>query len=190
MRETLGEKQLCHLHWGLIPTWAKDPAIGFKTFNARAESADTKASFRQAFRLRRCLIPADGFYEWQRAAGTKLPWLIRRRDGRPLALAGLWEHWVPQTGPAIDSCSILTTSANTPMAAIHHRMPVILEAKHFAAWLDPQLQEVERLKPLLHPAAEGILELTPVADYVNRVGNEGPECQAPRQDPPQGSLFS
>jgi len=189
VRETPAGRELCALRWGLIPAWSRGPSGSAKTFNARCETAADTPSFRAAFRARRCLVPADGFYEWQKRHGGKQPWFISRRDGHPLALAGLWESWQPQDGPRVESCTILTTAANRQMAGLHHRMPVILEREDFARWLDPGLREPEEITALLHPVADELLELRPVSDYVNRVGNEGPRCLSPAGPPAQGSLF-
>src|SRR5262245_7474343 len=127
------------LKWGLVPGWADDPAIGNRMINARAETAADKPSFRAAFRKRRCLVLADGFYEWQKVGGKKQPYLIRLRGGEPFAFAGLWEHW-ERDGRAVESCTILTTDANGLVKPLHDRMPVILAPQDFALWLDPKVQ--------------------------------------------------
>jgi putative SOS response-associated peptidase YedK len=180
LREEEGGRRLVFLRWGLIPFWARDRKIGYRTLNARSETAHKTASFRAAFRSRRCLIPANGFYEWDKKGGTRQPWFIHRVDGRPLALAGLWERWQdPEGERVIESCTILTVSAAEPVARLHDRMPVILEPEGFDCWLDPAGQEVETLRGMLKPAATGVLSLYPVSPYVNKAGNEGAECIEP-----------
>ena len=180
VRQKDDRRRLVALHWGLIPFWAKDRKIGYKTLNARSETAHKTPSFRAAFRSRRCLIPASGFYEWDKKRGSKQPHFIQRVDEQPLALAGLWERWEDkEKGEVIESCTILTTAATQPVADLHERMPVILEPEDFALWLDSKEQNVERLRQLLQPAAPGILTLYPVSTYVNKADHEGPECIAP-----------
>jgi putative SOS response-associated peptidase YedK len=172
-----GERRLVLLRWGLIPLWASDPKVGYKMINARTETAHKTPAFRAAFRGRRCLIPASGFYEWDKKGGSRQPYHIQRADGQPLALAGLWEHWEGENGKTvIESCTILTTAASEPLARLHDRMPVILEPENFALWLDPGEQRVERLRELLKPAAPGILDMYPVSSYVNKASNEGERC--------------
>lgn len=171
-----GERVLTLMHWGLIPHWAKDRKIGYKLINARAETAAEKPAFRAAFRARRCLLPADGFYEWQRDASPRQPYYIHRGDGTPLALAGLWEVWADRDARAsLFSCSILTTAANADLAGIHHRMPVILKPEAFDTWLGGAPEETA---PLLRPY-EFPLQARPVSRYVNRPGNDGPACIEP-----------
>jgi len=165
-REPKGERTLQMLRWGLIPSWAKDTKMGAKLINARSESVAEKPSFRSAFRRRRCLVPADGFYEW-RAEGThKQPYLIARRDRAPFALAGLWERWTPQKGDAIDSFTIVTTEANALLRPLHQRMPVILAPEDYGRWLDPDAVEGDLLQ-LLKPAPEEWLGYAPVSARVN-----------------------
>ncbi|MEN8688453.1 MAG: SOS response-associated peptidase [Desulfuromonadales bacterium] len=174
------QRHLALLHWGLVPRWAKDISIGYKTFNARSETVHEKPSFKAAFNLRRCLIPASGFYEWDKLGGSRQPYYISRSDGRPLALAGLWEAWADrQSGEVLESCTILTTSANQTVGRIHDRMPVILEQDDWGLWLDHKGQRTEDLTCLFRPLAEDILEMSPVSTYVNKVGHEGPACIAP-----------
>jgi putative SOS response-associated peptidase YedK len=175
-----GQRQLVPLHWGLIPFWADDPKIGYRTINARSETAHKTPSFRAALRRRRCLIPASGFYEWDKKDGTKQPFFICRSNHKPMAIAGLWEHWEDKEGKTvIESCTILTTEASGPLAKLHDRMPVILEREDFGVWLDPLEQNIERLRTLMHPAGAGILIMYPVSNYVNKAGNEGEECVKP-----------
>jgi putative SOS response-associated peptidase YedK len=166
--------------WGLIPSWAKDERIAAKLFNARAETLATSGAFRESFKRRRCIVPADGFYEWQRTAGVRQPFLIHRADGAPLAFAGLWSGWRhPETEQVIRTFTIVTTSANAALSAVHDRMPVILEAADWARWLDPSTQDLSELEPLLAPAPEDGLVLYPVKPLVNNVRNNGPELIEP-----------
>jgi putative SOS response-associated peptidase YedK len=175
-----GERRLVLLHWGLIPFWAEGPKVGYRMINARAETAHRTPAFRAAFRGRRCLIPASGFFEWDHQGGSRQPYHIRRADGLPLAFAGLWEHWEAKTGaPTIESCALLTTAASAPLARLHDRMPVILEPEAFALWLDPGEHRVDHLRDLLHPAAPGLLSMYPVAPYVNQATHEGEKCIEP-----------
>ncbi len=166
--------------WGLIPTWARDEKIASRLFNARSETLDTSGAFRESFRKRRCIVPADGFYEWQRSGGARRPFLVHRVDGTPLALAGLWSGWHhPETGEVIRTFTIVTTAANRALAAIHDRMPVVLERADWSHWLDPTLTDVGELAGLLQPAPDEELELYPVRPLVNSVRNEGPELIEP-----------
>ncbi|MDQ3795290.1 MAG: SOS response-associated peptidase [Actinomycetota bacterium] len=170
-----GERRLEILRWGLIPPWADDPQIGSRMINARAETAPEKPSFRRAFRERRCLIPADGFYEWKRTNGSKQPYYIHMKDERPFAFAGLWESWNDNGGPAIRSCTILTTGPNALVAGVHDRMPVILPAGSYDAWLDPEAERDE-LAALLAPYPEDEMEAYPVSRFVNSPSNNDPRC--------------
>jgi putative SOS response-associated peptidase YedK len=166
--------------WGLIPAWAKDEKIASKLFNARAETLATSGAFRESFRRRRCIVPADGFYEWQRAGGIRQPFLIHRVDGAPLALAGLWSGWRhPETEQLIRTFTIVTTAAHGLIAAVHDRMPVILEQKDWSRWLDPSAEDVGELNGLLAAAPEAELVLYPVSALVNNVRNDGPELIEP-----------
>ena len=178
--------------WGLVPSWAKDPSVGHRMINARAEGITEKAAYRSAIAERRCLIPADAFYEWQRrtdaAGGPKgrLPYVIRRGDGQPMALAGIWEVWRadPEAEP-VRSCAIVTTRANELMAPIHDRMPVILEPQNWAAWLDRDTDPAAVLA-MLKPAPSELLEAYPVSSLVNKVDHDGPRLIEPLPDPPTG----
>jgi len=173
-----GHRRLEVLRWGLIPPWADDPQIGSRMINARAETAHEKPSFRRAFRERRCLIPADGFYEWKRTNGTKQPYYIHMKEGRPFAFAGLWESWREEGGPEVRSCAILTTRPNALASEIHDRMPVILPAGSREAWLDPEAEK-EELLALLEPYPEDEMEAYPVSRYVNSPQNNDPHCVEP-----------
>jgi putative SOS response-associated peptidase YedK len=176
-----GQRHLEVFHWGLVPPWAKDPGVGSRMINARAESVATRNAFRPALQSWRCLIPADGFYEWRSPAGTrrKQPYYIRRTDGRPMAFAGLWETWRDPQGGTLRSCTIVTTGANEEVAALHDRMPVILEAPDWDRWLNESEREPSRLTPLLVPAAPGVVTLQAVDRLVNSVRNDGPELVVP-----------
>ncbi len=169
-----GGRRLDGLRWGLIPSWAKDRAIGDRMINARAETLAAKPAFRSAFRARRCLIVADGFYEWKKVGGRKQPHLIAFRDRRPFAFAGLWERW-DGDGP-VESCTIVTTTANDVVAPIHDRMPVILDPGEFTLWLDPKVTDTSRVAGLLRPYAPDLLEAHPVGLLVNNPANDSPAC--------------
>jgi putative SOS response-associated peptidase YedK len=173
-----GERRLEVLRWGLIPPWADDPQIGSRMINARAETAPEKPSFRRAFRERRCLIPADGFYEWKRTNGSKQPYYIHMKERRPFALAGLWESWKDDDGPEIRSCTILTTKPNALAGEIHDRMPVILPTGSYEVWLDPEADRDE-LYGLLAPYPEDEMEAYPVSRFVNSPSNNDPRCIEP-----------
>jgi len=176
------ERTLQFLRWGLIPSWAEDIKIGARLINARGETVAAKPSFRSAFRKRRCLVPADGFYEWRADGKAKQPYLIARRDGASFAFAGLWERWTPKEKPAepafIDSYTIVTTEANTLLKPLHERMPVILAPEHYASWLDPEAAEADLLA-LLRPAPEELLHYFPVSRRVNAARVDVPELIEP-----------
>jgi putative SOS response-associated peptidase YedK len=181
-------RSLTLLRWGLIPSWAKDPAIGNRMINARAESAAEKPAFRTAFRRRRCLIPADGYYEWRRTGDRKQPYYFHMRDGRPFAFAGLWELWSggeegADSGP-LETCAVLTTQANDLSRPIHDRMPVILPQAVYDVWLDPDETDRRRLQPLLAPYDSAPMVADRVSTLVNNPRNDDPRCIAI-----QGELF-
>lgn len=178
-----GRRTLDLLHWGLIPAWAEDPGIGNRMINARAESAAEKPAFRKSFEGRRCLVATDGFYEWMKEDGGKQPYRIHRGDDRPFALAGLWDRWWQAPRQPVDSFTILTVDAAPAIARIHHRMPAILPADAFDAWLDPSLHDRPALEALLRPHAEA-LEAYPVSKVVNAPANDVPECLQPLADAP------
>lgn len=169
------ERQFQLLRWGLIPAWAKDATMGSRLINARAETVAEKPSFRSAFRHRRCLVIADGFYEWRRQDGKKQPFYFRMQNQQPFAFAGLWEHWQDPKGEAIDSCTILTTEANELLQQIHERMPVILNPKDYDLWLDPTVQKLEQLQQLLQPYSSTVMTSYPVSTKVNKPTNDTPE---------------
>ena len=174
--------KLTQLHWGLVPFWAKDRAIGSRLINARIETVADKPSFRNAFKHRRCLILADGFFEWKGPKGRKQPIYIRLASKKPFAFAGLWERW--QKGrETYESCTIITTAAKGILAEIHHRMPVILSEKWHQAWLDPTNQDAEQLLHMLHTGQRHDLVVYPVSTYVNHASHNDVQCIRPWQDP-------
>lgn len=182
------------LQWGLVPWWSKDPAGGARLANARAEGIAAKPSFREAFRKRRCVVPASGFYEWQTIGRAKQPWYFHFRDEQPFLFAGLWESWRSPDGVELETCSLITTTPNDLIRPLHDRMPVILPAAHVDWWLDRTVVEPEKLQPLLIPFAAEAMAAIPVSTRVNSVRHEGPECLEPaaplagRDDGPQLSL--
>ena len=168
-------------HWGLVPSWAKDVKIGSKMINARAETLAEKPAFKSLFRSKRVIVPMDGFYEWKVVPGQKAkqPYFIHRRDGEPLAVAGLWAAWRDKAAgpdaPWLHSCTVITTSANATMAPVHDRMPVLLPPTAWPQWLDPDEHDLEALSALLVPAPDDLLVMHPVSTAVNSVRNKGPE---------------
>ena len=170
-----GARELAVVQWGLVPHWAKDPKIGNQLINARAETAAEKPSFRDALKRRRCLIPADGFYEWQELGKGKQPWLLRMRGGKTFAFAGLWSAWKdPRSGAPLETCAILTTTPNELAASVHDRMPVILPPTTWNRWLDDAAQGTPFTELLVSFPAEQ-MEAFPVSKRVNSPANEGPE---------------
>jgi len=164
------------LRWGLVPSWAKDPSIGVRMINARAETIAEKPSFRSAFKHRRCLIPTDGYYEWAKAGKKKQPYFIRMKDRQPFAMAGLWESWKSPEGETIETFTIITCEANSMMKPFHHRMPVILDEELWGEWLDPENNDVDRLKGYLVPYDSSKMEAFPVSPLVNNPRNDSPQC--------------
>lgn len=172
---------LIQMRWGLVPSWSKDPKAGAPLINARADTVAVKPAFREAFRKRRCLIVADGFYEWTGEKEQKQAWYITLKNGEPFGFAALWERWRPPAGAPgepILSAAIVTTDANDAIAHIHHRMPVILDPADHAAWLDPGAAP-DRLAALLKPLPSTAVQAYRVGKTVNAVRNDGPECVAP-----------
>jgi putative SOS response-associated peptidase YedK len=174
-------RELAILRWGLIPSWAKDAAIGARCINARADTVAEKPAFRGAFRARRCLVPADGFFEWKTEGGAKQPYLIRAPGGRAFAFAGLWERWTAKAagagiaaGETVETYTIITTDANRKLAALHERMPVILAPGSYDAWLAGAAGT-----ELLRPCPDEAIEFFPVSRRVNNVRNDDAECMAP-----------
>lgn len=175
-----GRRLLGTFRWGLIPWWAKEAGIGARHINARAESAAAKPAFRDSFAGRRCLIPADGFFEWEKRQKGKLPHYIYRGDGRPMALAGLWASWRdPATGERVVTCTIVTTEPNHLVGRLHNRMPAVLLEGHWARWLDRGFGDSDALRAMLEPIGEGILSEHPVSTLVNSVRHNLPDCIAP-----------
>lgn len=178
------------LRWGLVPFWANDLKIGARMINARSETVATKPAFRKAFKSRRCLVLADGFYEWKKSGKSKQPYYISRNDSQPFLLAGLWESWQNKDEPdsqPVETCTILTTTANDIMAPLHDRMPVILEQPDLDFWLDNQFEDRQQLEKLLVPYAADELQAYPVDTLVNKAANDQPECIKPVKSPQ--SLF-
>ena len=177
------QRQLGSFRWGLVPSWAKDPSIGNRMINARAETLSSRNAYKRALVRHRCIIPADAFYEWQvRELGgkrQKAPYVIRHRDGSPLAFAGLWEVWHDAEDQPLRTCVIITTEANRLLAPIHDRMPVVLPPDAWDEWLDPENQDVTRLQKLLVPAPAKEFEAYEISTLVNNVRHEGPELIAP-----------
>jgi len=165
--------------WGLVPSWAKDSAVGNRMINARSETIGEKPSYRNAFRKRRCLVPVDGFYEWKKDGKRKIPFLIRERTGRPFSLAGLWESWDDPGGKRLLTFTILTTDANARLKELHDRMPVVIPPEARSAWLDPSADDPRPLFRLLKPAEETLLDFYEVSRYVNSPLNDTPECMEP-----------
>lgn len=178
-----GTREWAFTAWGLVPSWSKDPTIGSRMINARSETAPEKPSFRAAFRRRRCLIPADGFYEWQKQGNRKQPYLITMEHDAPFAFAGLWEYWEGADGSALETSTILTTEPNAVMAPLHNRMPVIIEPEDYELWLgtaEDDRKGLSLLQHLLRPyALEQQMRTVPVSTFVNSPRNEGPDCITP-----------
>jgi putative SOS response-associated peptidase YedK len=177
-------REVAFLRWGLVPSWAKDVKVGFKAINARAETAPEKPTFRAAFQKRRCVLAADGFYEWRKEGKKRKPFHFSLADGQPFAIAGLWECWEKGETP-LETCTLLTTTANELVQPLHDRMPVILPAEHLARWLDPDCHDVAELLDLMQPFPAARMRSFAVSTRVNYVRNDDPECLLP-----EGDLFS
>lgn len=175
------------MRWGLVPAWAKDPKIAHKLTLVRVESVTSRPAFRDAVRRRRCLVAVDAFYEWKRDGGLAHPFVVRRPDGKPFALAAIWERWVSQEGEIVDSCAIITQPARPPVDAAHERMPLVLHRDEWAAWLDPAAVTVETIAPLLRPRTPALIAY-PVSTHVNDPRHDDATCFA-RAQPAQQSLF-
>jgi putative SOS response-associated peptidase YedK len=173
------QREFQKLRWGLIPSWAKDLGMGAKLINARAETAAEKPAFRSAFKHRRCLVVADGFYEWQTKEGKKQPYYFHLQERKPFGFAGLWEQWRSPQGEEITSCTILTTKCNELLQPIHERMPVILQQQDYSLWLDPQVQTPEPLQQLLQPYPSEAMMAYPVSTVVNSPKHNSPDCIKP-----------
>ena len=174
-----GTRQLTEMHWGLVPSWAKDVSVGNRMINARAESIAEKPAFRAAFKKRRCLIISDGFYEWRKVGKVKTPMHIRLKNREPFAFAGLYEYWKTKSGKMLESCAIVTTTPNEMLTSIHNRMPVILSPEKEEEWLNPDNQNVSDLIQMLRPYSSKQMEAFEVSDFVNSPSNQGPLCIRP-----------
>ncbi|MDX6225025.1 MAG: hypothetical protein QOE64_1401 [Frankiales bacterium] len=181
-------RQLRVAKWGLVPSWAKDPSIGSRLINARVETVDSKPAFKKAFATRRCLLPADGYYEWYGEKGHKQPFFIHPKDGGLLAMAGLYEFWKAPHDEWLFTVTVLTTTAEDAVGHIHDRMPMLVEPDRWATWLAPSADAGRDLRELLVPAAPGLLDARPVSTLVNNVANNGPELLEPVE--PEGDLLS
>jgi len=183
MDKATQEREWALTLWGLIPSWAKDPSIGARMINARSETAAEKPSFRAAYKRRRCLIPSDGFYEWQKLGSRKQPYYFGMADDSPFAFAGLWEHWIGPDGSELETCTILTTTPNELVEPIHNRMPVIVDPLDYEDWLgsggDDPREHLSMLHHLLRPFDAGKMKAVPVSSYVSNPRNEGEECIEP-----------
>ena len=178
VRESEGHRVPVWLRWGLIPSWADDAKIGYKLINARGNTVASKPSFRSAFKSRRCLVLADGYFEWKPIDSKhKQPYYFQRADGAPFAFAGLWEHWHKEQ-VAIESCTLITTDPNALAGTVHNRMPVVLNERDYEMWLTADTPR-ERLQQFLLPLPDDVLTATPVSTYVNKPANQGPECIEP-----------
>jgi putative SOS response-associated peptidase YedK len=184
-------RELSLVRWGLIPSWAKDSSGAARMINARSETAATKPAFRDALKFRRCLISADGFYEWQRTGKTKQPYCFEVNEGELFAFAGIWERWKDPNGQWVKSCSILTTTPNAVTSPVHDRMPVILEPDNYDLWLDPGMRDVGAASELLRPCDPRLMRCYPVSTRINHVANDDEACSAPVELAQiQNALFS
>lgn len=174
---SVGEREFVLVRWGLIPPWVKDPAQFSTLINARAETACEKPSFKNALRRRRCLFPTDGFYEWMGPRGKKRPFLIRQKDHKPFALAGIWEHWMDSEGSEMESAAILTVEANAVVGVVHNRMPAIVQSDDFEEWLDREMDNCETAQTMLRPAADELLELCELDPRINSSRVEGADVR-------------
>jgi len=172
-------RQLSHMLWGLIPNWAKDPSIASSTINAKSETAADKPAFRDPLKFRRCLIPADGFYEWKKNGASKQPYCFEVDRGELFAFAGLWDGWKDGNGKWVKTCTIMTITPNTVTASVHDRMPVILNPGSYDLWLDPRMTEVKTISELLKPYDVSAMRCYPVSNRVNSVTNDDEECSRP-----------
>ena len=172
-----GARAIALLRWGLVPSWARDATIARRLINARSETVHNKPSFRSAFRSRRCLVPANGWFEWQKTGRGKQPYYLTPADGSPLSFAALWERWDPRSGP-LETFTIITTPASPELEDIHHRQPAIIEPRWFSTWLDP-LAPLQALLEVVREPCCGPFERRPVSSRVNRVGNDDPDVLPP-----------
>lgn len=179
------ERRMETMQWGLVPWFAKDPSIGSRMINARAESAADKPAYRQAMQRRRCLVPADGFFEWKEITGRKFPYLVKLASGQPMALAGLWELWKGTGQRPVRSFTILTTEPNELTGQLHDRMPVVIRCEDFERWLDPRIDDAAALRPLLKPLPADLMTMHPVSRRVNDPANDDPSVLEPAPEPPE-----
>ena len=186
VRQGVTGRELLMLRWGLVPAWAREEKTGYRMINARAETVAVKPAFRTAFQQRRCLLPADGFYEWRPGPKGKQPYYITLQDGGLFAFAGLWEHWEGEDGHTVESCTLIVTTANPLVRAIHDRMPVILDEQDYACWLDTRHFNAARLEALLKPYPAERMQAWPVSPRVNSPKYSDADCIAPL---PQGHLL-
>jgi putative SOS response-associated peptidase YedK len=182
-----GERQFALVRWGLIPAWVKDPRAFSLLINARGDSVNDKPAFRNAMKRRRCLIPADGFYEWNEQGGRKRPYAVRPADGEPVAFAGLWECWTGPNGEEMETAAIITTDASRDLQTIHHRMPVVVAPDAFDFWLDCRNIDAPTAAALLVPAREGFFEAYEISTAVNRVANDTPAVLEPASEQPEAA---
>lgn len=185
-----GGNRLVKFRWGLVPFWADDPSIGYKMINARAETVAQKKSFARAFKKQRCLVVADGFYEWRKLADgkRKIPMYVHLRENRPFGFAGLYENWKSKDGTVLQTCTIITTQPNELMVSIHNRMPVIIAADKRKTWLDPQIQDAAALMPLLASYNAGEMEVYEVSKRVNSPSYDEPDCIKPASNEEERKL--
>jgi putative SOS response-associated peptidase YedK len=184
-------RELSLIRWGLVPSWAKDSSKAASMINARSETVASRPAFSDALRSRRCLIPADAFYEWQKVGKTKRPYCFEVNRGELFSFAGLWDTWTGPSGRTLEMCTILTTTANALTGPIHDRMPVILDPRCYDQWLDPLATDTAVISDFLRPFEARLMSCFPVSSRVNRTVNDDPECSAPVEiTQPQGSLFS
>jgi putative SOS response-associated peptidase YedK len=172
-------RECVRVRWGLIPSWAKDASLGPRLLNARSETLHEKPAFKTPLKFKRCLVPADGFYEWKRDGKLRQPFLLKMADSSPFAFAGLWDRWTNQMGESIQSCTIITTPANDLIAPIHDRMPAILPPELYDEWLGPNIKNYQPLLKLLLPFPGNLMTAVPVSDRVNKATYEGQDCIEP-----------
>ena len=190
IRQAGTSRILSMMRWGLVPSWASDISIGGRLINGRSETVLEKPAFRDSFRLRRCLVPADGFYEWKKAGKERYPFHFVMKDSSLFAFAGVWDRWRSATGQVVESCSILTTAPNELLDGVHDRMPVILPQRHYQTWLTAPATEAQRLAELLVPFDASVMQRYPVSPLVNKPENDVPECALEVPSPEtQGQLW-
>jgi putative SOS response-associated peptidase YedK len=183
-------RELSLLRWGLIPSWAKDSSGAANMINARSETAAMKPAFRDALKSRRCMIPADGFYEWKKTGPVKQPYCFEVDGGRLFAFAGIWDRWKDKSGKTVETCSILTTTSNAVTSVVHDRMPVILDPDSYDLWLDPGMRDLSAVSDLLKPCDARLMRRYPISTRINYVANDDEECSAPVElAQTQGRLF-